>query len=170
MQCIRNTDIPIPIGCNEWTIVSKFDHDNILPETLEKLMAVRVGRDYHSSGIHEHMSPFSAIYNLEEIQYIISVCGIDYLFEYVDPRTNGNIMHAAAINPNIEVIKYIIDLFGEEASKFLINSYDNEERRVIELAGYNRQMFELLTHYTTIESEYAVYLIKTCPVAKLYLL
>lgn len=169
MRCIRDTNIPIPIGCDEWTLVHKFDYDNIVPETLEHTMPVRVGRDYHSSAIHENVSPFSAIYDLDGIAYIISVCGWDYLAEYVDPRTGGNIMHAVAINPNVDVMKYVIAGFGDMACRYLINSYDKNERRVIELAGYNRHMFELLLPYTSIESDYANYLIEHLPVAKCFL-
>ena len=169
MTYIRGTDIPVPIGCNEWTLISKFDFDDITPDTLERLIDVRVGRDYHGSAIHEQVSPFSAIYDLDGIQYIISVCGWDYLAEYVDPRTGGNIMHALAVNPNVNVMRYVIEGFGEMACRYLINSYDNNGRRVIELTGYNKAMFGLLLPFTSIESDYAEYLIDKLPVAKSFL-
>lgn len=169
MTYIRGTTIPVPIGCNEWTLVRKFNFDDITPETLERLIDVRVGRDYHGSAIHENVSPFSAIYDLDGIVYIISVCGWDYLAEYVDPRTGGNIMHAAAINPNVDVMRYLIAGFGDMASKYFIDSYDKNDRRVIELTGYNKAMFEILLPYTTIESEYAEYLLEHLPVAKCFL-
>lgn len=166
MQCIADTDIPIPLGCDEWTIVGKFDPDDITPETLEQTIAVRVGRDYHSSSIHEHVSPFTAIVDLDTIMYILFVCGRDYAAEYVDPRMDGNIMHALALNPNIKAIEHVISELGYDVSVTLINGKDRCGRKPIELIPYNKPMFDLLKQYTEINEEYAEYLLKHVPIAK----
>lgn len=167
--CIYGTDIPLPYGCEEWTLVDDISSDDITPQLLERCVSVRVGRDYHGSSIHDHMSLFSAVYSVDEIQYLTMVCCEDYICGYVDPRTGGNIFHAVVINPNPNVMRYMIEFLGDGAAYQLMNSLDSRGRRPIELIGYERSVFEQALRYTDMTEPYRKHLLETCPVAKLFI-
>lgn len=164
--CIHGTDVPIPIGCSEWTIVSDLDLDEITPALLETPVTVRVGRDYHGSSYHEHVSIFTAIIDVNMIIYIVNVCCCDYLMEYVDPRSNGNILHAAVLNPNREVLLYFVNLLGEDAVRYLANKRNPAGKVPLELIQYDREMFRLLMNFTAIDERMYKSLINNNPVAK----
>lgn len=164
--CIKDTEIPLPLYCDDWEIQTEIDLDDITPDTLEELIRVKIGRDYHGASVCEHMSIFSAVYDVETIKYIILVCGSDYLTEYVDPRHNGNILHAAAINPNVEVAKVIINSIAQDSLHKLAMGVDRIDRRPIELVPYDAEMFALFIQITDIDDDYKEYLQKVCPVAR----
>lgn len=167
--CIFGTNIPLPYGCDEWTLVDDISTDDITPELLERCVSVRVARDYHGSSIHDHMSLFSAAYNLNEIKYLATLCCTDYLSEYVDPRTGGNIFHAVAINPNSNVIKFMSKFLGDDITGQLMNSVDSHGRKPIELIYYDREPFEFALQYTEMDNQYRDYLLDKCPVAQVFL-
>ena len=167
--CIHGSDVPLPYGCEEWTLVDDITEDDITPQLLERCVSVRVARDYHGSSIHEHMSLFSAAYNLNEIKYLAMICCEDYLSEYVDPRTGGNIFHAVVINPNPYVMMFMSEFLGDELTHILMNSLDSNGRRPIELIGYDRDHFEQALHYTDMDDKYREYLLDKCPVAKVFI-
>lgn len=141
---IADTNIPLPFNCSEWTIDSKFNLSDITPELLEKPVRVRVGRDDHLSSIIEYVSPFTAFYNINTIQHIIAICGIEYLYEYVEPRANGNILHAVILNPNIEIARLMIELLPLDVVRELANKPNRHGRLPIELIDRDLELFELL--------------------------
>lgn len=168
--CIYGTCIPVPIGCSEWTIISDLDFDDdITPCMLESSVTVRVGRDYHGSSYHESVSIFTAVVDLDTIKHIVDICCCDYLMEYTEPRSKGNILHAAALNPNPEVLLYFINILGEEAVRYLANNRNPSGKVPLELIQYERDSFELLMKFTELDERMYKSLIKNCPVAKSFL-
>lgn len=161
--CIRNTNIPLPFGCEDWKLVDKPDYENITPNLLENLVSVIVGRDYHSCYIHDHMSIFSAEYRLDVIQYIVMVCCTDYLLQYTDPRCKGNILHSVVMNPNIEVAKYIINVLGDNNVFRLANEVNKFNHVPLETILYEREMFKLLLPYTELTENVLERLVKDNP-------
>lgn len=166
---ISGTNIPLPLHCNEWTLISDFDITNITPKSLEKELMVRVGRDYHGSSCIEHLSPFSAIYDLDIIKRIVSVCEIDYLCRYVDPRANGNILHAIVLNPNIEVIEYILSLLPIETITKLANTKNRHGNYPLLLIDRNMELFEYILSITNISDNELRRAAKYLPTACTYI-
>lgn len=164
--CITGTSIPIPIGCSEWTITDKIDLDELTPEILESPVFVRVGRDYHSSAIYETVSMFTALVDLRDIEYIVKICGTDYLKEYVDPRYNGNILHAVVLNPNEEVLRFILNIIDDNVLVELANKTDRLGRIPLELISYSAFQFNSMLQYTKMNESLYNRVMKTCPVAQ----
>lgn len=151
---ITNTNIPIPFNCSEWTILDKIDLSNVTQQWLESTISVRVGRDYHSSSIVESVSPFTAIYDLDLIQDIVSICGVEYLTTYIDPRSGGNILHAIMLNPNINVIEYILSILPSDVVTSLANSKNRFGMLPLMLIYTNMNLFTKILSITDItESE-----------------
>lgn len=148
---LTNNHISIPPTCSEWTILDDIDYDNITPQRLNTPVNVRVGRDYHSSSIVNKVSIFTAVPDIEAIQYIVTVAGYEFIANYKDCRADGNILHSVSLNPNHDVYNMILLCLGDDTIDILANMPDRNGFLPIEYIVNNRTMFLDLVNRTNID-------------------
>lgn len=159
----------IPYGCTEWTLPTNIDYDVIDPTLLEKAISVRVGRDYHGSSIYNTTTIFGAITDIDYIANVVDICGVDYLFDYIEPVYNGNILHACVANPNEEIPLFMLCILPTEAIQALANQQDRRGCVPLELVTFDVQLFRELMKYTIIDESMKQRLIRTTYAGKVCL-
>lgn len=165
---LSNDHIAIPPTCSEWTILDRIDYDHITPAIMNNPVNVRVGRDYHSSSIVNKMSIFTAVTDIEAIQYLVMVSGFEFIANFKDCRSEGNILHAVATNPNHDAYNMILMCLGDDAVNILANMPDRNGYLPIEYIANNRPMFLDLVKRTDLDERHWRRLIHDSSIAAEY--